>query len=45
VLYALHAYKGRKACAARSIATELFALDRQSTETAAKRASIAASQV
>ena len=38
-------HKGRRACAASFIATELLGLDQQSTQTAAKRASIAASQV
>jgi len=38
-------HKGRKAGAARFIATELLNLDKQSTQTAAKRASIAASRV
>jgi len=38
-------HKGRRACAARFIATELLGLDQQSTQTAAKRASIAASRV
>jgi len=38
-------HKGRRACAAGFIATELLGLDQQSTQTAVQRASIAASRV